>query len=80
MKSGRGGKRKGAGRKATGKKERISINIDPVNLAWLREQKQSYSKIILGLIEERRDWNQLKKGIELLEKFKFRVEEWKHYW
>lgn len=57
MKSGRGGKREGAGRPTgpTGKKkERITINIDPENLEWLKEQAGSYSKIVNELIDEMR--------------------------
>lgn len=58
MKSGRGGKREGAGRPAgstSGKKERISINIEPENLEWLKKQAASYSKVVNRLIEEKRN-------------------------
>ena len=54
MKSGRGGKREGSGRPATGKKERITVNIEPENLEWLKKQAASYSKIINRLIEKER--------------------------
>lgn len=57
MKSGRGGKRGGAGRPAgstRGKKERISITIDPDNLEWLKEQSGSYAKVVNRLIERER--------------------------
>jgi len=43
---------KKVGRPATGRKERISINIDPANLLWLKEQDLSYSKIINRLLHE----------------------------
>lgn len=58
MKSGRGGKRKGAGRPPgpTGKKkERITINIDADNLEWLKKQELSYSRIVNRLIRQTRD-------------------------
>lgn len=35
-----------------GRKERISINIDPDNLIWLKKQDLSYSKIINRLLNE----------------------------
>ena len=50
MKSGRGGNRKGAGRKPTGKNPRITITISKENLEWLRQQKDSYGKIVNKLI------------------------------
>ena len=54
MKSGRGGKREGSGRPATGKKERITIQPTKENLEWLRSQKASNSKIINELLDEAR--------------------------
>jgi len=50
FKSGRGGERAGAGRPATGRKERITVNIEAGNLEWLKAQKSSYSRVINGLI------------------------------
>lgn len=55
MKSGRGGKREGSGRPATGKKERITIQPTKENLEWLRGQKDSNSKIINELLDEARN-------------------------
>ena len=55
MKSGRGGERAGAGRPATGRKERITVNIEAVNLEWLKAQKSSYSRVINGLIDRERE-------------------------
>ena len=52
MKSGRGGKREGSGRPATGKLERITIQPTKENLEWLRSQKASYSVIINELLDE----------------------------
>jgi len=52
MKSGRGGKREGSGRHATGKLERITIQPTKENLEWLRSQKASYSVIINELLDE----------------------------
>ena len=54
MKSGRGGKREGSGRPATGKKERITIQPTKENLEWLRSQKASNSKIINELLDRER--------------------------
>jgi len=55
MKSGRGGERAGAGRPATGRKERITVNIEAGNLEWLKAQKSSYSRVINGLIDRERE-------------------------
>lgn len=58
MKSGRGGKRVGAGRPigtTRGRKKTITINIDPANHAWLKDQSLSYSKIINRLLNEKVD-------------------------
>jgi hypothetical protein len=57
MKTGRGGKRKGAGRPATGRKERITIQPTKDNLEWLRSQKESYSSILNRLMDEARYGN-----------------------
>lgn len=54
MKSGRGGKREGSGRPATGKLERIAIQPTKENLEWLRSQKASNSKIINELLDRER--------------------------
>lgn len=54
MKSGRGGKRAGAGRPATGKKERITIQPTKENLEWLRDQKESNSSILNRLMADAR--------------------------
>ncbi len=54
MKSGRGGKREGSGRPATGKKERITIQPTKENLEWLRSQKESNSSIINRLMDDAR--------------------------
>ena len=54
MKSGRGGKREGSGRPATGKKERITVQPNKENLGWLRSQKASNSAIINELLDEAR--------------------------
>lgn len=35
-----------------GRKDRITINIDDDNLAWLRKQYLSYSKIINRLLKK----------------------------
>lgn len=56
MKSGRGGKREGSGRPATGKKERITIQPTKKNLVWLRSQKESYSSILNRLMDEARKY------------------------
>lgn len=52
-----GGKRVGAGRPigtTRGRKKTITINIDPVNHVWLKDQYLSYSKIINRLLHEER--------------------------
>lgn len=54
MKSGRGGKREGSGRPATGKKERITIQPSEENLEWLRKQKESNSSILNRLMDDAR--------------------------
>lgn len=54
MKSGRGGKREGSGRPATGKKERITIQPTKENLEWLRGQRESNSLILNLLMDESR--------------------------
>lgn len=51
MKSGRGGARPGAGRPASGKKERITIQPTPENLEWLRKQRGSYSDVLNSLMD-----------------------------
>lgn len=55
MKSGRGGKREGSGRPATGKKERITIQPTKENLEWLRSQKESNSSILNRLMDKERE-------------------------
>lgn len=54
MKSGRGGKREGSGRPATGKLERITIQPTKKNLEWLRSQKESNSSILNRLMDDAR--------------------------
>lgn len=55
MRSGRGGARPGAGRPATGKKERITINIGQEELEWLKGQSGSYSAVVSSLIQAEMD-------------------------
>jgi hypothetical protein len=52
MKSGRGGKREGSGRPATGKKEQITIRPTTENIEWLRNQDGSYSREVNRLIDK----------------------------
>ena len=54
MKSGRGGARPGAGRPASGRGERISVQPSKQNLEWLKRQSGSYSATLNALMDAAR--------------------------
>lgn len=54
MKSGRGGQRKNAGRKPTGKGKRVNPTLSKANTEWFEDCEESASELVNRLIDKER--------------------------